>query len=232
MTVAYGWYRRKGKRGLDLLTTLLTAPATTLVGAFGSITARISIRDHGMFSQQRVGREGQIFTIWKLRTMRPVTADELSAHDVGVTAGGNARITPAGAWLRRTKLDELPQLYNVLKGDMSLVGPRPDVPEWLDVWRQYPDALSVRPGLTSLASLAYVDEEDVLAAESHPVQAYAERILPHKLRLNELYARNVSLKLDLKILALTALSVVSRDRAQRSARRIIVALGGDPDPAG
>ena len=227
-------YRRYGKRAVDAALTLLSLPVTAPLIAIGWLVARRSTTGPGFFTQRRVGQNGRIFTIWKLRTMSPAIAahtTDAEAHTVGVTTAANARITPAGAFLRRTKLDELPQLLNVLAGDMSLVGPRPDVPEWLDLMRQYPDALAVRPGLTSLASLAYVDEEDLLAQEADPVAAYGERILPHKLRLNELYARNLSLRLDAQILALTALSVASRQRARQAAIRLIAGLGGGPDPA-
>jgi len=224
-------YRQYGKRAMDAALTLLSLPVTAPLLAVGWLVARRSTNGPGFFTQPRVGRDGRIFTIWKLRTMRPPSAAEAQSHTVGVTTAANTRITAAGAFLRRTKLDELPQLINVLRGEMSMVGPRPDVPEWLDLMRQYPDALRVRPGLTSLASLAYVDEEDFLAREADPLAAYGERVLPHKLRLNELYARNLSLPLDLRILALTLLSVASRRHARQAAAGIITALGGDPDPA-
>jgi lipopolysaccharide/colanic/teichoic acid biosynthesis glycosyltransferase len=223
------WYPAWGKRTLDLILVAASLPLTGPLALAGWIAARISTGDRGMFTQQRIGRSGEPFTIWKLRTMRPPDDSEQASHEVGVTAGAAARITPAGRWLRKTKLDELPQLRNVIFGDMSLVGPRPDVSEWLDVMRRYPDALSVRPGLTSLASLAYVDEEETLARETNPVAAYAEKVLPHKMRLNELYARNLSPSLDVLILVLTAVSVFSRTTAQDWARSIIRALGGQPD---
>jgi lipopolysaccharide/colanic/teichoic acid biosynthesis glycosyltransferase len=223
-------YVRQGKRALDLLLTILSSPVTAPLVLVGWVVARLSTRRPGFFTQPRVGRHGASFDIVKLRTMRPATAVDAQAHDLGVTAGARARITPAGAWLRRTKLDELPQLLNVLRGEMSLVGPRPDVPQWREAIARFPAALDVRPGITSLASLAYADEEEVLAATSDPIAAYRDTVLPHKLRLNELYARHVSPALDARILGLTALSVVDRDRAADGARHLIRRLGGNPEP--
>jgi lipopolysaccharide/colanic/teichoic acid biosynthesis glycosyltransferase len=228
--VAGGWYRRWGKRGTDMVLVALSLPVTAPLTAVGWLLARLSTRDSGWFTQERIGRDGRTFVIWKLRTMRaPDPGDDQArfAHEIGVAAASAARITPVGAWLRRTKLDELPQLWNVVRGEMSLVGPRPDVPEWLGVLRGHPDALAVRPGLTSLASLAYHDEEEALAGEADPVAAYAERVLPHKLHLNEVYARGLSPGLDLRVLALTVLSIVSRPRAQAAVRRTIEDLSPD-----
>jgi lipopolysaccharide/colanic/teichoic acid biosynthesis glycosyltransferase len=229
MTARPGWYPRWGKRVIDLVLTTASIPVTAPLGALGWLAARWATGEPGLFTQDRIGLNGETFLIWKLRTMRPARPEEDASHRLGVTAGATARITRTGRWLRRTKLDELPQLRNVLAGDMSLVGPRPDVPEWLELLRRHPDALAVRPGLTSLASLAYADEEEVLAREVDPVAAYAEVVLPHKLALNELYARNLSPTLDFIVLALTAVSIVSRRTAQRGARAMITALGGSAD---
>ena len=192
------------------------------------MAARCSTGEQGLFTQDRVGLNGKTFVIWKLRTMRAADPDpdEDTSHRLGVSAGATDRITRTGRWLRRTRLDELPQIRNVLAGEMSLVGPRPDVPEWLDVLLRHPDALTVRPGLTSLASLAYADEEEMLKREPDPVAAYAEVVLPHKLSLNELYARNLSPSLDLVIIVLTAVSMVSRRTAQRAALAVANILGG------
>jgi lipopolysaccharide/colanic/teichoic acid biosynthesis glycosyltransferase len=151
-----------------------------------------------LFSQRRVGRRGRLFRIWKFRTMR--------AGDKGslVTAAGDKRVTRIGAILRRFKLDELPQLFNVLKGDMSLVGPRPEVPECVQleapIWQV---VLQVRPGVTDLATLMYRDEENQLGASSNPEATYRETVLPAKLVLNLLYLRSKSFWRDLKLLYLT-----------------------------
>jgi lipopolysaccharide/colanic/teichoic acid biosynthesis glycosyltransferase len=151
------------------------------------------------FHQSRVGRNGRLFEIWKFRTMR------IANRGCAITAVGDERVTRAGAWLRRLKLDELPQLFNVVRGDMSLIGPRPEVPEFVEledaVWRA---VLAVRPGITDLASLLYRDEEQILKPAADPAAFYRTAVLPAKLRLNLQYLETRSWRRDLKLLWLTA----------------------------
>ena len=158
------------------------------------------------FRQQRVGQGGQPFGIYKFRTMHT------GAEAVGpqITVGQDVRITRAGTWLRRSKLDELPQFLNVLRGDMSVVGPRPEVPRYV---AQYPaemrqSVLSVRPGITDLASIAFRNESDLLARSPDPERTYVEQILPTKLRYAQQYVHTRSLWLDLQIIAWTVLAVL------------------------
>ncbi len=150
------------------------------------------------FGQTRVGRKGKPFRIWKFRTMRT------GGQGTVITAAGDPRVTRTGAVLRRCKLDELPQLFNVLKGDMSLVGPRPEVPEYVQleapIWQA---VLQVRPGVTDLATLLYRDEERLLGASEDPNALYREIVLPAKLRLNLGYLRSRSFPCDLKLILLT-----------------------------
>jgi lipopolysaccharide/colanic/teichoic acid biosynthesis glycosyltransferase len=150
------------------------------------------------FSQTRVGRRGKPFRIWKFRTMRAGSQGSV------ITAAGDGRVTRAGAALRRCKLDELPQLFNVLKGDMSLVGPRPEVPEYVQleapIWQA---VLQVRPGVTDLASLLYRDEETLLGSSGDPNVFYRESVLPAKLILNLGYLRFRSFTRDLGLILLT-----------------------------
>ncbi|HLL12564.1 MAG TPA: sugar transferase [Rubrivivax sp.] len=148
------------------------------------------------FRQQRVGRGGKLFSIHKFRTMR---AD---ATGLQLTVGDDQRVTRAGAWLRRTRMDELPQLIDVLLGRMSMVGPRPEVPRYVAL---YPPALrdrvlAVRPGITDPASLEFIDEAALLAAAADPEQAYVERILPMKLQRAALYAEHATLASDMALL--------------------------------
>jgi lipopolysaccharide/colanic/teichoic acid biosynthesis glycosyltransferase len=153
-----------------------------------------------LFRQERVGRHGRPFRIHKLRTM---------VHDsagLPLTVGEDARITRAGRFLRRTRLDELPQLVDVLRGDMSLVGPRPELPRYVAL---YPPALreralAVRPGLTDPASLAFIDESARLARAADPEREYVEVILPLKLQAAADYAERATLWTDLRVLARTA----------------------------
>ena len=160
------------------------------------------------FRQRRVGRHGVPFRIHKFRTMR---AD---AGGGALTVGRDPRITRAGAWLRPRRLDELPQLIDVLQGTMSLVGPRPEVPEYV---AHYPaalreQALSVRPGITSLGTLEFLDEAEQLARAADPEREYVEVILPHKVRLAADYAARSSLRDDLRVLGRTLHRLVSGRR--------------------
>lgn len=154
----------------------------------------------GFFRQQRVGKDGKLFKVVKLRTMRPVSG-------TAITVGNDPRITPLGAKFRRWKLDELPQLWNVLVGEMSLVGPRPDVPGYLD--RLTGDdrrLLQLRPGITGPATLKYRDEENLLLAQDDPETFNDTVIWPDKVRINLDYMDNWSYLTDLRIIVQTVWS--------------------------
>jgi lipopolysaccharide/colanic/teichoic acid biosynthesis glycosyltransferase len=169
----------------------------------------IRLRDGSpvLFSQMRVGRGGKQFRMWKFRSMR------VGATGSAVTAAGDARITPTGAWLRRFKLDELPQLVNVLRGDMSLIGPRPEAPQYVNGWAPaWKAVLQVRPGITDLATLLYRNEETLLAAASNVDEFYREAVLPAKLRLNLAYLRMRCFSRDVKLVWLTVCHCVSPAR--------------------
>lgn len=157
------------------------------------------------FRQERVGRGGVPFRIHKLRSMQV----RHSAIDRQITVGADARITRVGRLIRQWKLDELVQLIDVLRGDMSLVGPRPEVPRYVAM---YPDdardeILSVRPGITDLASIQFRNESTILAQSTDPERAYQEVILPEKLRLQQQYVRTRSFTGDLAILFKTAAAI-------------------------
>jgi lipopolysaccharide/colanic/teichoic acid biosynthesis glycosyltransferase len=175
--------------GLLMLSPVLAALAMLVLWNDGSPV---------FFSQWRVGRKGKLFRIWKFRTMRA------GSKGCMITAAGDKRVTRFGAALRRFKLDELPQLFNVLKGDMSLVGPRPELPECVQleapIWQA---VLQVRPGVTDLATLLYRDEEALLGMSSDPETLYRKAVLPAKLVLNLDYLRSKSFRSDLKLLCLT-----------------------------
>lgn len=161
-----------------------------------------------LFQQQRVGRNGNLFEIYKFRSMSQ------SAQGVGpsVTSAGDPRVTSVGRWLRSSKLDELPQLWNVLRGDLSLVGPRPEVPSYVALWlpEDREVILSVRPGITDPASTKYRREEELLATQPDPEEYYRQVILPDKIRMYREYVNRTSMATDLRVLADTAHSVVSR----------------------
>lgn len=160
------------------------------------------------FRQQRVGRHGVLFRIHKFRTMR-VDAERLGPQ---VTVGVDPRITRVGQWLRGRRFDELPQLIDVLLGDMSLVGPRPEVPRYV---AHYPSALkaqvlAVRPGITDPAALAFMDEAGLLAAAADPEREYVQTILPRKLALQAKYASSATLGSDLRVIGRTLVRLMSR----------------------
>lgn len=160
------------------------------------------------FRQVRVGKDGQTFRIHKFRSMTVSTA----GNSKEITVGGDARITRTGAWIRHWKLDELPQLIDVLAGSMSVVGPRPEVPRYVELYpeEQRRIVLSVKPGITDLASIQFRHENELLARASDPEQAYREQILPEKLRLQSEYVRTRSFIGDMKILVATFAAIFRR----------------------
>ncbi len=175
--------------GLLLLAPLLVAAA---------LAVKLSSPGPALFRQERVGRGGRPFRIVKLRSMRT------SAGGPQVTAGGDARVTTVGRLLRRTKADELPQLWNVLVGEMSLVGPRPEVRRYVDCFPEdYARILAVRPGITDFAAVEYRDEESVLARAADPEAAYVEEVLPAKIRLYHRYLDEMSLRTDVALVLRT-----------------------------
>jgi lipopolysaccharide/colanic/teichoic acid biosynthesis glycosyltransferase len=190
------------KRLFDFAVSLVALYLLTLPMLAIALWVKLDSPGPVLFRQVRVGRWGNLFHIWKFRTM----VADAPARGPAVTAAGDPRITRAGRILRRTKLDELPQLLNVLLGQMSLVGPRPEVPQYVALYP--PDlreqVLSVRPGLTDPVSLAYADEARRLAAAADPEREYREVILPAKLQAAAQYAARANLWTDLGVLLRTA----------------------------
>ncbi|HQW86875.1 MAG TPA: sugar transferase [Flavobacteriales bacterium] len=197
------------KRAFDVLfagtALLLLLPLLVLFALAVALTSP----GGAFFRQVRVGRHGRPFRLLKFRSMRP-GSEALGQLTIG---GRDPRITGVGRFLRRTKLDELPQLWNVLKGDMSVVGPRPEVPRYVALYTpEQQVVLSIRPGITGMASLDYVDENELLARSSDPERAYVEEVMPAKLALDLRYVRERSFALDLRIIAATV-RLIFRDRA-------------------
>ena len=160
----------------------------------------------GVFYRQiRVGKDNKDFYLYKFRTMRP-DADKKSLLTVGER---DSRVTRVGCFLRKYKLDEFPQLINVLKGDMSIVGPRPEVRKYVDMYTpEQMRVLSVRPGLTDLASIQYVHENELLAASDNPEQTYIDVVMPAKLQLNLQYIDNQSFWGDIKLIFQTFAAIL------------------------
>ena len=158
-----------------------------------------------LFRQERIGRRFRPFLICKFRTM----VCQASALGGQITSGRDPRITPLGHLLRRTKIDELPQLFNVLKGEMSLVGPRPEVPRYVEMFRRdYEEILVARPGITDLASIRYSDEAAVLGEAENAEEEYVRRLLPEKIELAKQYIARSSLLFDLSLIARTLLKLL------------------------
>jgi lipopolysaccharide/colanic/teichoic acid biosynthesis glycosyltransferase len=191
------------KRLLDVVVSGAVLVATSPVLLVGWLAATLETRQNGLFRQVRIGRDGTPFEVLKLRTMRAV-----DGIDTTVTTRHDVRITRSGAWMRRLKIDELPQLVNVLRGEMSLVGPRPDVPGFADRLQGGDRViLTVRPGITGPAALAYRHEEAILAEVPDPETYNREVIWPDKVRINRAYVEHYRLRADLTWLVRTVRSV-------------------------
>jgi len=187
------------KRGFDVVTAVAGLVLTWWLILCAWALASLDTRTNGFFIQQRVGQHGRLFQVIKIKTMRPD-----GNQTTTVTRRGDPRITPLGALFRKVKIDELPQLWNVLIGDMSFVGPRPDVPGFADMLEGDERAiLSIRPGITGPATLKYRNEEELLAAQDDPETYNREVIWPDKVRINLEYIRNWSLIRDLKYILQT-----------------------------
>ncbi|WP_195453840.1 sugar transferase [Alistipes communis] len=179
-------------RAASLLGLLVLWPVLIIIALL------IKVRMPGgpvIFKQQRVGRNGELFTMYKFRSMT------VSHSGSSVSVAGESRITPLGSILRKYKLDELPELWNVLKGDMSFVGPRPDVPGYADrLQGENRLILKLRPGITGPASLKYANEEEILAQVSNPVKYNDEVIFPDKVRINLNYYHNHTFWGDIRLI--------------------------------
>ncbi|HXF83478.1 MAG TPA: sugar transferase [bacterium] len=200
------------KRAFDLAVSaaalLLLAPLLLLL----ALLIRLDSPGPVFYRGERVGRGGRTFRIFKFRTM-VADAERLGGPS---TADDDPRITRVGRWLRKRKLDELPQLLNVLRGEMSIVGPRPEVPQYAALMTPEERALilSVRPGMTDWASLWDIDEGALLAGSPDPERVYLEQIRPVKIRLQLDYVRRRSLLVDLRIIGQTLAAVVGRRKGR------------------
>ena len=182
-------------RAMSLIGLLVLWPILLVV----MILIKIKMPDGpAIFKQRRVGQNGHLFTMYKFRTMT------VNHGGSSVSVAGESRITPLGQVLRKYKLDELPELWNVLMADMSFVGPRPDVPGYADVLKGSDrDILKLRPGITGPASLKYANEEEILAKVANPQQYNDEVIFPDKVRINLEYYKNHTLAGDIKLIFAT-----------------------------
>lgn len=197
-------YVRIGKRIFDTLAALIGLVVLSPILLVCAGAVRLDSPGPIVFRQRRVGRYGKTFRIFKFRTM----IDRRRKGGPSLTASGDARITRVGKILRKTKLDEIPQLLNVVRGEMSLVGPRPEVPEYtMQYTPEEWTVLAVRPGITGPASLAFVNEERLLASAANPEEFYVTTIMRQKLQLDLAYCRKVSFFEDARIILHTAACV-------------------------
>lgn len=199
-TLKKGFYIRHGKRIFDFVFSavglLMLAPLFVLVAICIKLTSRGSV----FFRQTRVGRDGQPFQIVKFRSMLEIA----SRIPPSITVSSDARITRLGRILRRYKVDELPQLWNVFLGNMSFVGPRPELPKYVEAYSfDQRQVLCARPGITDPASLAYRNEEEILSESQDPEEIYRTQILPDKLSRNLAYLQSISFWHDVRIIFLT-----------------------------
>ena len=209
MDIADVLARRKpqliAKRAMDIV--LSACALAVLWPLLLLIALAIWIDDPGpvFYRQVRVGRNGKTFRIFKFRSM-VMDADK---KGLAITVGRDSRITRVGAVLRKTKLDELAQLLNVLFGQMSFVGPRPEVPKYVELYTPYQrQVLLVRPGITDYASIAYRNENDLLAGAPNPEVMYIEQIMPDKIELNMKYLREISPLADIRLILKTIVAVI------------------------
>jgi lipopolysaccharide/colanic/teichoic acid biosynthesis glycosyltransferase len=194
------------KRTFDILVSSLGLLACLPLFLIVAILIKLDSKGPIFFIQQRIGQNFRPFQIYKFRSM----VNDAAVKGGQITTDDDVRITKIGAILRKTKIDELPQLVNVLKGEMSLVGPRPEVPSYVYLFRSdYQEILSVQPGITDLASLKYRDEAALLAKAMNPEQEYVEKVLPDKIRLAKEYVKKSSFVFDLTLILKTPLRLFS-----------------------
>lgn len=191
------------KRAIDIVAAVIGLIVLSPVLFGCAVAVRVTSAGPALYRQTRVGRRGRNFDLLKFRSMRNGTME------APITAAGDSRITRVGRVLRRYKLDELPQLLNVLQGDMSLVGPRPELERYVELFpEEYARILEVRPGLTDFAAIEYRNEEGLLAQSADPEFAYVDEILPAKIQLYFKYLDRLSLRTDLSLIGRTVRAVI------------------------
>ena len=195
------------KRLFDIFAAALALVLLSPLLFLAALLIRLDSSGPIFFRQERIGKEFHPFWIYKFRTM----SDGADKNGPLVTVGEDARITRVGRFLRKGKIDELPQLINILKGEMSVVGPRPEVRSYVELFRDdYQEILKVRPGLTDLASLKYHNEAEILGRSVNPREAYISLILPDKIALGKKYVHSSSLGFDLELIFKTLVKLAAR----------------------
>ena len=192
------------KRILDIVVSLIGLICLFPLLLLVAILVKLDSPGPIFFKQERIGMRFRPFQILKFRTMM----QDSSTRGKSITVGDDPRITRVGWFLRKTKIDELPQLINVLRGEMTFVGPRPEVPQYVEIFRKdYEEILKIRPGITDLASIKYRDEAALLGQSENPEEEYIRRVLPDKIKLEKEYIRRSSFMFDLKLIFKTLLTI-------------------------
>jgi Sugar transferases involved in lipopolysaccharide synthesis len=213
------------KRLMDMAVASVLLVLTAPIMAAAALLVWMHDGKDPLFRQARIGKDGVPFTLFKLRSMSAAPPDSKS----DTTGRNDPRITPFGGFMRRTKIDEFPQLWNVLIGNMSLVGPRPQVPREVDLYTDVERGLlAVKPGVTDYASIVYSDLGDIVASADDPDLAYGQLVRPGKSRLGLFYAQRPSVLADIVIVALTAVALVRRSWAQSGLSALLRWQGADP----
>lgn len=195
------------KRCFDIAASFFGILFLLIPFAVVAVAVKCSSRGPVFFRQVRVGKNGRKFRIYKFRTM----VADAEKKGMQITVGGDSRVTGIGRVLRKTKVDELPQLFNVFAGQMSFVGPRPEVPHYVDMYSDYQkNVLRIKPGITELASIVYRDENDVLAKSEDPERTYIEEIMPEKIKLNMQYMQKMNVFYDIYLIFRTFAAVLKR----------------------
>jgi len=198
------------KRTLDIVVSLIGLICLLPLLLLVTVVIKLDSTGPVFFRQTRMGMRFRPFQILKFRTM----VQDSSTKGHSITVGDDPRITRVGRFLRKTKIDELPQLINVFKGEMTFVGPRPEVPQYVELFRQdYEEILKIRPGITDLASIKYRNEAALLGQSKNPEEEYVTRVLPDKISLGREYVRCSSLAFDLRLIFRTFLKLIQEVRS-------------------
>jgi lipopolysaccharide/colanic/teichoic acid biosynthesis glycosyltransferase len=202
-----GFYGRYGKRVFDLILSIPSIIILSPVFLISAVLIKIETPGPVSFNQERIGREGRPFSLYKFRTMVK------NAPSIGpsVTPANDPRITRAGRLLRKFKVDEMLQIFNILKGDMSVIGPRPELRKYVDEFKDdYREILRIKPGMTDYALIAFRNEEEILSKFDNVEEGYVKEIMPEKIKLYRKYLNEMSLRTDIRIFFGTIMEILRR----------------------
>ncbi|MEK9657143.1 MAG: sugar transferase [bacterium] len=199
-------YQHSLKPCIDFFLATLALAFLTPLFVIVAILIKLDSKGPIFYTQERIGKENKPFTMLKFRSMK-INADQMGAL---ITHKNDPRLTKMGTLLRRIKLDELPQLMNVVKGDMAIVGPRPEVKKYIEKFKkEYEEILEIKPGITDFATLEYVDEEAILATFKDKEQGYITEVLPQKIKLSKRYKRELSFRVDMRLIIKTLAKIIA-----------------------